>query len=245
LTGENIDSNKMTNSTNKTSLRRAALIAGLAILAMVIAAPFAELYVFPKLLVSGKAAETAKNIIANEALFRAGIFGYMITFICDLLAAWALYVFLKPVNESLSLLTAWFRLVYTVIAFVALLNLVAVLRLLNTPDYKTVFEPDQLYAQIKLSLNSFRSGWYFGILFFGIHLELLGYLVLRSTYIPKILGVLLIISGLGYLINALKPIVFPNIHLDFAKFTFFGELIFMLWLIIKGSRIQESNIEIV
>jgi hypothetical protein len=210
---------------------------------MALAAPFAELYVFPKLLVSGSAAEPAKNIIANEGLFRAGIFGYTITFICDLLAAWALWVFLKPVNESLSLLTAWFRLVYTVIAFVALLNLVAILRLLNTSDYKTVFEPDQLYAQIKLSLNAFRSGWYFGILFFGIHLGLLGYLILRSTYIPKILGALLIIAGLGYLLNALKPIIFPNINLDFAKFTFFGELIFMLWLIIKGSRIKESNIE--
>jgi hypothetical protein len=233
----------MTNSKNRTSLRKAALIAGLAILAMAIAAPFAELYAFPKLLVSRSAAETAKNIIANEALFRAGIFGYTITFICDLLAAWALWVFLKPVNESLSLLTAWFRLVYTVIAFVALLNLVAILRLLNTPDYKTVFEPDQLYAQIKLSLNAFRSGWYFGILFFGIHLGLLGYLVLKSTYIPNLLGVLLIVAGLGYLINAIKPIAFPNIHLDFAKYTFFGELIFMLWLIIKGSRIKESNIE--
>jgi hypothetical protein len=104
-----------------------------------------------------------------------------------------------------------------------------------------VFDPDQLSFQVKLSINAFRSGWYFGILFFGIHLELLGYLVFRSNYIPKILGILLIIAGLGYLSNALKPFLFPNINLDFAKFTFFGELIFMFWLIIRGSRIKESN----
>ena len=95
--------------------------------------------------------------------------------------------------------------------------------------------------QINLSLNAFKNGWYFGIIFFGIHLGLLGYLVLRSTYIPKIMGVLLIIAGMGYLLNALKPLLFANINLDFAKFTFYGELIFMLWLIIKGSRIQEPN----
>jgi hypothetical protein len=92
-----------------------------------------------------------------------------------------------------------------------------------------------------LSLNAFRSGWYFGISFFGIHLGLLGFLVFRSDYIPRILGVLLIIAGLGYLINSLKPFLFPNINVDFAKFTFYGELIFMLWLLIKGWRIKESN----
>ncbi len=231
----------MTNSTNTTSLRRVALIAGIGLLIMVIAAPFAELFVYPKLVVPDNAAETAKNIIANERLFVSGIFGYLITFICDLLVAWALYVLLKPVNENLSLLTAWFRLVYTVIALVALLNLVTVLQLLTTADYLAVFEPDQLYAQVRLSLGAFRNHWYFGLLFFGIHLGLLGYLVFESRYIPRILGVLLIIAGLGYLLTTLKPFLFPNINLDFAEFTFYGELVFMLWLLIKGSRIKESN----
>src|SRR6266851_5694933 len=200
----------MTNSTTGISLRNAALIAGFAILMMAIAAPFAEFFVYPKLVVSGNAAETAKNIIAHKTLFASGIFGYVITFICDVVAAWALYVLLKPVNDNLSLLTAWFRLVYTVIALVALVNLVTVLRLLSTADYLTVLGPDQVYAQVKLSLIAFRSGWSFGILFFGIHLVLLGYLVLRSHYIPRILGVLLLIGGLGYLITTLGPFLFPN-----------------------------------
>ena len=91
----------MTNSTNKTSLRAAALIAGIGLLTMVIAAPFAELYVFPKLVVRDNAVETAKNIMANETLFIAAIFGYLITFIADVVVAWALYVFLKPVQENL------------------------------------------------------------------------------------------------------------------------------------------------
>ena len=232
----------MTNSTSKTLLRTAALIAGISLLIMVIAAPFAELFVYPKLVVPDNPAETAKNIIANETLFRAGILGYLITFICDLVAAWALYALLRPVNENLSLLTAWFRLVYTVIALVGLLNLVTILRLLNTSDYLTLFDSDQFYAQIMLSLTAFRSGWLsVGILFFGIHLGLLGYLVLKSKYIPGIMGVLLIIAGLGYLESSLEPLLFPNFHFDFAVFTFYGELIFMVWLLIKGSRIQEPN----
>jgi hypothetical protein len=212
---------------------------------MVIAAPFAELYVFPKLVVPDNATETVKNIIANKTLFISGIIGYLVTFICDLLVAWALYILLKPVNEDLSLLTAWFRLVYTVISLVALLDLVTVLRLLNTPYYLKVFQPDQLNAQVTLSLSAFRNHFHFGLLFFSIHLVLLGYLVFRAEYIPTIMGVFLIISGLGYLMSTLGPFLFPNSNLDFVGYTFYGELIFMLWLLIKGSRLRESNKEII
>ncbi|MBL7996590.1 DUF4386 domain-containing protein [bacterium] len=230
----------MTDQTNKTSLRSAALISGLAILTMAIAAPFAELYVYPKLVIAGNAAETVKNIMANETLFRAAIFAYLITFIADVVASWALYVLFKPVNEHLSLLTSWFRLVYTVIAIVALLDLLTVLRLLGPSDYLKVFEPDHLYAQVMLSLNAFKKSFHFGIVFFGIHLGLLGFLIFRSKYIPKTIGVLVIISGLGYFITSLKPF-FPDINIDFAKYTFYGELIFMFWLLIRGSKIQEPN----
>ncbi len=231
----------MANTKNEISLRTAALIAGLSILAMVIAAPFAELYVFPKLIVRGNAAETTQNLLTNKALFRAGIMGFLITFTCDLLATWALYILLKPVNQSLSLLTAWFRLVYTVIALVALANLFTILRLLNSPASLAAFEPVDLNMQVQGYINAFKGSWYFGLLFFAIHLCLLGFLVFKSNYIPKILGVLLIISGLGYMTTTLNPLLFPEVNTDFAQFTFYGELIFMLWLIIRGSRIPEPS----
>ena len=208
---------------------------------MAIMAPFAELYVYPKLVVPGMAAETFKNIAANKLLFISALFSYVLTCICDIIAAWALYILLKPVNAGLSLLTAGFRAIYTVIALVAILNLVTVLRLLNTSDYLTVFKPDQLYAQVMLSLNTFRYGFHFGIIFFAIHLVLSGYLVLRAKFIPAIMGVLLIISGLGYLTDALKPFLYPDFNLGFITVTFFGELIFMLWLLIRGTRIQKVN----
>ena len=91
-----------------------------------------------------------------------------------------------------------------------------------------------------LFLALFRYAWHFCILFFAIHLGLLGYLIFISKYIPKILGVLLIVSCLGYLIDALKPFLFPAFNLGFIIITFFGELVFMLWLLIKGSKIPDS-----
>ena len=220
------------------TLRQAALIAGFGILIMAFAAPFAELFVYAKLVIPGNIEETARGIVANKGLFLAWIFAYLATFICDLLVAWALYVLLIPVNRSLSLLTAWFRLVYTVIAFVAMLKLVTVFRILNSPDYLAIFGSDQLHAQVKLLLNSFQYEWGIGLVLFGIYLGLLGYLVYRSEYIPKILGILLIIAGLGWLIYCLAPYLYPDANVQFIMITFFGELIFMLWLLLRGWKIQ-------
>src|SRR3569832_1341595 len=166
---------------------------------MVACAPFAEIYVYPKQILQGDAEQTTKNIIANKQLFIAGMFGYLITFICDIIVAWALYILFKPVNKNFSLLTAWFRLVYAVIAIVGLLNIVSIINLLSPAYYLFASKPDQLDLHVMLLVKSFKSAFSFGILFFAIHLILLGGLVFRTPYIPSILGILLIISGIGYL----------------------------------------------
>jgi len=231
----------MQETQRKTSVQGAALIAGFAILTSAVAAPFAELYAYPKLVVPDEAAETARHILSNGRLFIFMIFGYLITFFCDIVIAWALYILLKPVNEDVSLFTAWLRLVYAVIAVVALNNLVTVWRLLNTPDYLKMFQPDQLYVQAMIYVRAFRNHWYFGMIFFAIHLLLLGYLVIRSHFIPRILGVLLMITGIGYLLTTVRPYLLPNVNVDFAQYTFYGELIFMFWLLLRGSKIRETN----
>jgi hypothetical protein len=227
----------------KISLSTFAFVAGLGILLMS-ASPFAEFMVYQKLVIPNNAAQTATNILAHQALFRAGILSYLFNFICDIVVAWALYGLLKPVNQSLSLLTAWFQLVYATISLVATINLVTVLRLLTTPDYLKVFGPDQLHTQVMLSLHAFRDGWSFGFFFFAFHLILLGYLVYRSGYIPKFAGICLVIAGLGYLVNTLQPFLFPNTDISYITITYFGELVFMLWLLIKGLKIREPNAEI-
>ena len=234
----------MTNRINETSLRKAALVAGYGIVIIVITLVFAEFYVLPKLIVKGNAAETALNIMANKKLFLAGLFSYLIGFVGDLVVAWALYVFLKPVNKTVSLFAGWCRLVYTVIALIALLNLLTVWHLASGADYLTVFETDQLHAKIMLAIKAFGYEWSFGFVFFAMHVGLLGYLVLKSVYVPKILGILLILAGVGYLIEYnLKPLLFPGYNTGFLMITFFGELIFMAWVLLKGSKIRDLNQE--
>lgn len=231
----------MTNLINDLSLRKAAIIAGLGLLIMAILAPFANFFVLQSLIVHGDVAKTANNIMANQVLLRFGIVSLLIVVICDVVVAWALYVFLKPVNKSLSLLAGWFRLVYATIFGVSLSHLVNVFGLLNGSDYLKVFEINQLHSQVMLSLNAFGEGWNIALVIFSLHLLALGYLVFRSDFIPKFLGILLIITGIGYLIDTLGKFLLPNCNLNISIVTGWGELIFMFWLLIKGSKIRESN----
>jgi hypothetical protein len=221
------------------TLRQAALIAGFGYLLMPVA--YAEFSILPKLVIPGDIEQTAQNIVVHGRLFVAAILCYLITLMLDVVIAWALYVLLVPVNRAVSLLTAWFRLMYTAVALFGLLNLVTVFRLLHTPDYLTAFGLGPLHAQAKLLLNSFRYDWSMSLVIFGIHLGLLGCLIYRSGYIPRIIGILLAINGLGWVIDSLRPYLYPNAHLGFIFVTFFGELIFMLWLLIRGWKIQEPT----
>ena len=236
-----MSSNNRTNRFNEISLRNAALIAGFGYFVMVLVGPFAQFWAYESLVVPGNAAETAQNVMNNKMLFTAGIFGILIVFICDVLVAWALYILLKPVNKSVSLLTAWLRLVYAAIAIVALLNLVTGLRFISPSEYLTVFEPNELYVQFYLSLVAFEKGWGIGLMIFGIHLGLLGYLIFRSDYIPRILGILLIISGLGWLIDSLKPYLFPSFFAELWMITVWGEVIFTVWLLTRGWKLQQTS----
>jgi len=231
----------MTNKPGQISICRAALIAGFSILIIAFIAPLTELFVYPKLVNLSNAAETVRNITSNKMLFVSVIFGYLLTFSGDIVVSWALYIFLEPVNKSLSLLAAWFRLVFAIMALIALLNLVNIFRLLTDPEYLTLFGEKLVYAEVMLYLITFKSSYHFGILFFSVHLILLGYLVIKSDYIPKFMGLLLLVCGLGYLTDALKPFLFPDMNLKFISITFFGELIFMLWLLIKGPRLKGES----
>ncbi len=220
------------------TLSKAALIAGLGLLIMTIAAIFAEA-TRTSLIVANNATATANNIMANQMLFRFVIISYLITAALDVVVAWALYIFLKPVNKNLSLLAGWFRVAYAAIFGASLFNLVNALELLNNQSYLKVFGANQLHNQVMISLNAFNNGWNVGFVLFGLHLGLLGYLALKSGYIPKYLGVLLIIAGLGYLADSFGEFLIADYSATIAMFTFVGELVLIFWLFFKGSKIPE------
>jgi hypothetical protein len=220
--------------TTGTSQRTAALVAGFSLLLMTVFAIFANALVLENLIVPGDAATTAENILTNEALFRMGIISIIIVIILDVIVAWGLYIFLRPVNWSLSLLGGWFRLVYSAIFFVASTSLVNALGLLTAAGSAALFPADQMPAQVMLSLNAFYAGWDAGLAIFGLHLVIVGYLILKSGSMPRILGLLVIIAGLGYTIDTVTALLLPGFGVTISLFTFIGELLLGLWLLIKG-----------
>jgi hypothetical protein len=204
---------------------------------MAILSPFALLNTYQNILVPGDAKATAENIIAAGSLFNAGIVIFLVVAILDIVGAWALYLLFKPVNKSLSLLAALFRLAYAPIFALALSDLFNAAQLLSGAGYLNTFAVDQLYAQAMVSLSAFKNGWDIGQVIFGLHLILLGYLALKSGFIPKWLGILLIVSGSGYIMDSFGRFLLPNYTINLALFTFIGEalLIFvLLWRGIKG-----------
>jgi hypothetical protein len=127
---------------------------------------------------------------------------------------------------------------YTAIAFFGMLKLVTVFHIVSAPDYLAAFGSSAFHAQVKLLLDTFRDDWSVGLVLFGIRLVLLGCMIYRSGYIPRTLGILLVIDGMGWLIDSLQPYLYPNAHLRFLFITFFGEVFLMLWLLIRGWKIQ-------
>lgn len=238
---EKMNSNKMTDRIADISLRKAALVAGIGLLFMTILAFPADYLVNQSVIVPGDAEATAKNIMANELLFRVGIVSFIVVAVLDVVVAWALYAFLKPVNKILSLFAGWFRLVYAVILAIALNNLFNVLHLLSGAEYLAEFETGQLHAQVMLFLNAFSYGWVIGLLFFSLSFFILGYLVMKSDYIPKIIGILLIITPIGYLIDCFGDFLLSDYNANIKMFTFIGELVFMFWLLIKGGKVSTAR----
>lgn len=225
------------SATFRLTLRQAALVAGFAYLLNPVS--YAEFAIYPRL-AAGSPQQTVANLAAHQGLFLFAIFSYLINFLEDIVIAWALYVLLAPVNRALSLLAAWFRLMYTAVALVGMFNLVTVYRMIATPAYRLSFGPQAFTAQIDLLLHSFRYDYAFSIAtIFSIHLVLVGYLITRSRYIPWWLGAILIVDGLGWIVNNLHPYLYPQANIGWLFVTSLGELVFALWLLVMGWRIRQ------
>lgn len=223
------------------SIKKTARIAGLLTLMLVVLAPFSMIYVPSTLIVPGDATATANLMLASEGLFRLGMVSDSIVFLIEIVLTVLLYVLLKPVSKTLSLIAAFSRLAMTVIQGINLLNHFFVLLLLSGSGYLTVFAPNQLYALVLLFLNAHDYVVLIWGLFFGLHLFVLGYLVVKSGYIPGVLGILLIVASLSYLLQSFGTILFPQYKELFASVGFLSiiEVAFPLWLLIKGVNVEQ------
>ena len=197
----------MTGKEEINALKKTARLAGILILIMSPFAIFGMMYVPSNLMVPGDAAATASNIMASEGLFRLGMVSDSIVFLIEIVVVVLLYVLLKPVSRTLSLVAAFSRLAMTIIQGINLLNYIAVLQLVSGADYLTVFKPDQLQALVLLFLNVQEYVTHIWGLFFALHLFFLGYLVYKSVYIPRILGIVLVITSACYFIQSFGNIL--------------------------------------
>jgi Domain of unknown function (DUF4386) len=225
---------KITNSNKKT-----ARLAGYLYFAMAIIGGFSLLYVPSTLIVPGDAAATANNITAAESLFRLGAVSGLIFQVIFLVLAMTLYRLFKEVDQAHSSLMVALVVAAVPVAFLNMLNQFAVLHLLGGADYLTVFEPAQLNAAAMFFINLHSQGIITAEIFWGLWLLPFGLLILRSNFIPRFLGVLLIIACAGYLIDSLTRMLFPHyeaIVSPIAGVLKIGELAIILWLLIKGVK---------
>jgi len=222
------------------SPRFKARIAGAFYLLIFVAAPFAEFFVRGRLVVDGDAAATATNILAHESLFRLGFVAELFTLLCDTTVALILYDLLKPVNRSLSLLAAFFRLMLVAIMAVDSLNYFSPLVLLGGAHFLTAFKADQLQALALVSQSLYTHGYNISLVFFGFHCLVIGYLIYRSTFLPRIIGVLLAIGGPCYVANSLGSFLSPGFAAPYLLIpAALGELSLTLWLLVVGVNVPK------
>lgn len=212
-----------------------ARIAGILYLLIIVAGIFGELLVRNKLLVYGDANATANNIMKSELLWRMGISADLVMHICDLPVMIILYYLLRPVSEKLALLNLSFNLIQTAVLVANKLNLLAALFFLGDADYLKSFSPEQLHSLSYLSIKLHDFGFGIGLIFFGFVCLIEGYLLFKSNYFPKTIGVLMSIAGICYLTNSFALLLVPQLSsIVLLMPCLIAELSFSLWLIFKG-----------
>ncbi len=219
----------------RAAVQRYARIAGVLFLLSFVGGGFGEAYVPSKLIVSADATTTAHNIKAFDFLFRMGFAGYLVEAVCDIALALIFYALLRPVHRDLALLAAFFGLVGTAIFGVAELFYFAPAFILGGAGYLKTFSPDQLDTLALLSLKFYVYGGAIFTVFYGVAWVLRGYLIFRSGYLPRFLGVLMTLGGFGFITRNFLLVLAPAYaHASLLLLMLPGGLSLTAWLLIKG-----------
>ena len=224
------------------NVQRYARIAGALFLVSLIAGGFGEAYAPSKIIVSGDAAATVANIKNFGFMYRLGFAGFMIESLCDITLALLLYALLKPVNKYLSLLAAFFGLIATATFACAELFYFAPLVIMRGDSYLNTFSPDQLNALVLLTLKFSATAGMITTAYYGMGWLVRSYLMFHSGYLPKFLGVLMAIGGLGFVVRNFLLILAPAYASDvFLMLMMPGGLIMTGWFLVKGVNLPKWN----
>jgi hypothetical protein len=228
----------MTGRIAEASPRFKARMAGAFQLLEALTATFGQVIVRDRLVVAGNAATTAANILEHERLFWVGFASSLIGVACHIVWALLMYVLLKPVNRSLSLLAAFIILVGCAIQAITSLLYLAPLIILQSGSSLSAFTAEQLQALALMFLKLNAYAFNIDLVFFGLWCVLTGYLIFRSTFLPRILGVLLAISGLGFVTYLYPPLAYHLFMPYIAVASALGEIPLELWLMVTGVNAQ-------
>lgn len=223
--------------------KRSARIAGFLYIAVAITGFFSS-NANGKLITGGNSAAIAENTIHSEWLFRISIVSDLMMVVSWIMLAYVFYTLFENVNKNQGLLMVSFVLVGSAIICVNTLNKLAALLMLNGVDYLPAFKSGEIQYQAMLFLGLFKGGNYIAHIFFGLWLLPLGYLVCKSKFMPRILGILLVIAGFGYLIDFFTYFLLPNFEIRITQFTFWGEVLLLIWLLIKGIKVQQEALDV-
>jgi hypothetical protein len=224
------------------SIQKTARMAGFLYFIYIVIHIAADVMGRSKLIVLGDAATTASNLMASAWQFRIGIVGDLVAAVLFLLAAWALYALLKPVDKNIALLFLLVNAGGVAVQCLNDLNLFAALLLSSGADYLKVFQPDQLQALAMLFLNLHKNGFMIAQIFYGTWLFPLGYLVFKSGFLPKLLGMVLMVHCFGWLMYFFQFFLFPEYtFITYISFPlgFIAEFSLSMWLLIKGVKDQK------
>ena len=224
-----------------TTIDKTARTAGLLYLIVVVTGIFSLAYVPSQITVQGDASATVSNIVASEPLFRLGIVAGFICYVAFLLLPFVLYKLLSPFGKNAAVLMVAFAVVSVPISFINLLNKLDILSLLSGANHLQAFTAEQIHTQVMLSLDSYSNGLLVSEIFWGLWLLPFGYLVFKSGFLPKILGILLIAGCFGYLTDFFASVLFSG-YADTTLANFatkpaaLGEIGTCLWLLVMGAR---------
>jgi len=233
----------MTDRTVETSPQLYARVGGVLYLIIIVLGIFGEAFVRDRIFVSGDATATAANLRSMESLWRFGIATELFLLICATALTLIFFVLLRPVSRELALLAVFFNLVSVAVEAVAALGLVTALFPLGNAGYLKAFPPEQLYVMASLAIKSHSYGFGVALIFFGCVCLILGYLIFKSGFLPKAIGVLMQIAGLSYLTDSFALILAPTfanrIFPAVLVPAFVGEASLCLWLLIKGVNVPK------
>jgi len=221
--------------------KKAARIAGAIYLSTAVTAPFSLIYLPRTLIVRGDATATASNILSHETLFRLGIVADLFTSVMFVFLVMALYSLLSGVNKTHASLMVALVLVSVAVGFMNELNNIAALTLFRGADFLAVFDKPQRDAMAMLFLGLRHHGLTINEIFWGLWLFPFGVLVVRSGFLPRILGVWLIVICFAYLVLSSTGLLLPQYYefaFRIASPVLFGELAIALWLLIMGAKVQ-------